>query len=106
HAEGHEARDRPADVGDGERANRVPDRRLPQGGEELLPVPPPGRADRVEQPVRADHTGQLAARRRRVRPGKFLAPYLLSLPAGLWLVVLFLIPLVALVSLSLARCIT
>ena len=103
-AEGDEARDRAADVGDGERADRVPDRRLPQGGEELLPVQDPGRADRVEQPVRADHTGQLAVRRRRVRPGKVLAPYLLSLPAGLWLLILFLIPLVVMLSLSLQTC--
>jgi len=58
----------------------------------------------VEQPVRADHTGQLAVRRRRVRPGKFLAPYLLSLPAGLWLLILFLIPLVVMLSLSLQSC--
>jgi spermidine/putrescine transport system permease protein len=58
----------------------------------------------VEQPVRADHAGQLAPRRRRVRPGKVLAPYLLSLPAGLWLLILFLIPLVVMLSLSLQSC--
>jgi spermidine/putrescine transport system permease protein len=58
----------------------------------------------VEQPVRADHAGQLAVRRRRVRPGKVLAPYLLSLPAGLWLLILFLIPLVVMLSLSLQSC--
>ncbi|HEX9063846.1 MAG TPA: ABC transporter permease, partial [Streptosporangiaceae bacterium] len=42
--------------------------------------------------------------RRRLRPGKFLAPYLLSLPAGLWLLILFLIPLVIMLSLSLQTC--
>jgi len=31
----------------------------------------------------------VSPRRPRVRPGKALAPYLLSLPAGLWLLVLF-----------------
>ena len=40
----------------------------------------------------------------RVRPGKALAPYLLSLPAGLWLLVLFLVPLVVMLSLSLQSC--
>jgi spermidine/putrescine transport system permease protein len=58
----------------------------------------------VERPVRADHAGQLAPRRRRARPGKVLAPYLLSLPAGLWLLILFLIPLVVMLSLSLQSC--
>jgi len=58
----------------------------------------------VEQPVLADHSGQLAVHRRRFRPGKALAPYLLSLPAGLWLLILFLIPLVVMLSLSLQTC--
>jgi spermidine/putrescine transport system permease protein len=58
----------------------------------------------VERPVRADHAGQLVPRRRRARPGKVLAPYLLSLPAGLWLLILFLIPLVVMLSLSLQSC--
>ena len=48
--------------------------------------------------------GNLGASRRRVRPGKVLAPYLLSLPAGLWLLILFLIPLVVMLSLSLQSC--
>ena len=43
-------------------------------------------------------------RERRTRPGKWLAPYLLSLPAGLWLLILFLIPLVVMLSLSLQSC--
>jgi spermidine/putrescine transport system permease protein len=46
----------------------------------------------------------VTARRRRLRPGKALAPYLLSLPAGLWLLVLFLVPLVVMLSLSLQTC--
>jgi spermidine/putrescine transport system permease protein len=74
----------------------------------------------MEQPVLADHSGGLAApagaarhgapgargatRRRRVRPGKVLAPYLLTLPGGLWLLALFLIPLVVMLSLSLQTC--
>jgi spermidine/putrescine transport system permease protein len=57
----------------------------------------------VEQPVLADHPG-LVTRRRRARLGKALAPYLLSLPAGLWLLALFLIPLVVMLSLSLQTC--
>jgi len=57
----------------------------------------------VEQPVLADHPG-LVTRRRRARLGKRLAPYLLSLPAGLWLLALFLIPLVVMLSLSLQSC--
>jgi spermidine/putrescine transport system permease protein len=59
----------------------------------------------VEQPVLADHPGRLAARRRvSPRLWKALAPYLLSLPAGLWLLALFLIPLVVMLSLSLQTC--
>jgi spermidine/putrescine transport system permease protein len=46
----------------------------------------------------------VTARRRRWHPGKALAPYLLSLPAGLWLLVLFLVPLVVMLSLSLQTC--
>ena len=58
----------------------------------------------MEQPVLADHPGSLTTRRRRPRLGKALAPYLLSLPAGLWLIVLFLVPLVVMLSLSLQTC--
>ena len=43
-------------------------------------------------------------RRGRARPGKVLAPYLLSLPGGLWLLALFLVPLVVMLSLSLQTC--
>ena len=58
----------------------------------------------MERPVPADHAGRLARPRGRVRPGKVLAPYLLTLPAGLWLLVFFLIPLVVMLSLSLQSC--
>jgi spermidine/putrescine transport system permease protein len=58
----------------------------------------------VEQPVRADHPGRVGSRRGRPRLWKALAPYLLSLPAGLWLLALFLIPLVVMLSLSLQTC--
>ena len=65
--------------------------------QELLQVQVPGRTDGVEQPVPADHPGRVThsegvaptvggvTRRRRARPGKVLAPYLLALPGGLWL---------------------
>ncbi|HEX9035210.1 MAG TPA: ABC transporter permease [Streptosporangiaceae bacterium] len=46
----------------------------------------------------------MSSRRPRARLGKALAPYLLSLPAGLWLLILFLIPLVIMLSLSLQSC--
>lgn len=59
----------------------------------------------MEQPVLADHPGRVAGPRRpRRSPGKALAPYLLSLPAWLWLLVFFLVPLVVMLSLSLQSC--
>ncbi len=58
----------------------------------------------MDQSVLADHPGRVGTARRRLRPGKALAPYLLSLPAGLWLLILFLIPLVVMLSLSLQSC--
>ncbi|MGH9302855.1 MAG: ABC transporter permease [Acidimicrobiales bacterium] len=57
----------------------------------------------MEQPVLADHRRVLRARRF-PRLGKLLAPYLLSLPGGLWLLALFIIPLVIMLSLSLQTC--
>jgi spermidine/putrescine transport system permease protein len=48
--------------------------------------------------------GLLRSRRPRARLGKALAPYLLSLPAGLWLLVLFVVPLVVMLSMSLQSC--
>jgi spermidine/putrescine transport system permease protein len=53
----------------------------------------------VERPVRADRP--VVARRRRRRVGRVLAPYLLTLPGGLWLAVFFVVPLLAMLSLSL-----
>jgi len=41
---------------------------------------------------------------RRPRRGKRLAPYFLGLPAGLWLFIFFLVPLVTMLSLSLQTC--
>jgi spermidine/putrescine transport system permease protein len=58
----------------------------------------------VEQPVLADHPRVVAPRRRRRRPGRALAPYLLSLPAGVWLIAFFLVPLIVMLSLSLQTC--
>lgn len=52
----------------------------------------------MEQPVRANHA---VARRPRARLGKVLAPYLLALPGSLWLAILFVIPLVTMLSLAL-----
>ena len=42
--------------------------------------------------------------RRRRRPWKVLAPYFLILPGGVWLIVLFVVPLVTMLSLSLQTC--
>lgn len=61
----------------------------------------------MEQPLLADHPGQLtsaADHRPRGRWSKRLAPYLLSLPAGIWLLALFIVPLVIMLSLSLQSC--
>jgi spermidine/putrescine transport system permease protein len=58
----------------------------------------------VEQLVRPDHPGSVTPRGPRARLSKAAAPYLLSLPAGFWLVALFLVPLIVMLSLSLQRC--
>ncbi len=58
----------------------------------------------MEQLVRPDHSGRVTPRGPRVRLSKAAAPYLLSLPAGFWLVALFLVPLIVMLSLSLQRC--
>jgi spermidine/putrescine transport system permease protein len=58
----------------------------------------------VEQPLLADHPGRLAGRRRPGRLRRALGPYLLSLPAGVWLLALFVVPLVTMLSLSLQTC--
>src|SRR5205814_4296138 len=107
-----EAVDRPAVRQDGQRGHGVPRYAGRPGLQALLRVQVPGRTDGVEQPVPADHPGLVTSSegvapatagvtRRRARPGKVLAPYLLSLPAGLWLLALFLVPLVVMLSLSL-----
>ena len=57
----------------------------------------------MEQPVPADNPGSLTIRRRR-RLTRFFAPYLLSLPAGIWLIALFVVPLLIMLSLSLETC--
>lgn len=55
----------------------------------------------MEQHLRADLPG-VARRRRRLRSR--LAPYFLGGPAGVWLLVFFIVPLVTLLSLSLQTC--
>jgi spermidine/putrescine transport system permease protein len=45
--------------------------------------------------------GVQLVRKRRTRLGKVLAPYLLTLPGGLWLLIFFLIPIVFMASVSL-----
>ena len=52
----------------------------------------------MERPVPADSA---VVRKRRGRVGKALSPYLLALPGGLWLIVLFVVPLIAMLSLAL-----
>src|SRR5262249_57021166 len=94
---------RPANPRPGHRPDGVPQPGVRPDPPPLLPVQVPGRTDRVEQPVLADHPG-LVARRRRVRLGEALAPYLLSLPAGLWLLALFPVALGGVVSLSPPTC--
>lgn len=52
----------------------------------------------MERPVPSHHA---VARQPRSRLGRILAPYLLSLPGGAWLAILFVVPLVAMLSLAL-----
>ena len=58
----------------------------------------------MEQPVSSDHPGGVSTHRSRASLGKKFAPYLLSLPAGLWLLILFIVPLGALLIMSLETC--
>lgn len=58
----------------------------------------------MEQPVSANHPRGVARQRRPSALRKKLPPYLLSLPAGLWLLLLFIIPLVMMMSMSLKTC--
>ena len=52
----------------------------------------------MERPVSADSA---VVRKPRGRVGKALSPYLLALPGGLWLIILFVVPLIAMLSLAL-----
>jgi spermidine/putrescine transport system permease protein len=56
----------------------------------------------VEQPLPADHPG--LGRRRLTALGRRLPPYLLSLPAGIWLALLFIVPLFLMLTMSLKTC--
>jgi len=61
----------------------------------------------LEQHVRADLPGVAPAPRReggKRRLGQKVVPYILGLPAGLWLTIFFLIPLITMLSLSLQTC--
>ena len=58
----------------------------------------------MEQSVSSDCPGRVTTPRWRSRLGKGLAPYLLSLPAGLWLLLLFIVPLGAMLITSLETC--
>ena len=61
----------------------------------------------MEQHVRADLPGVAPAPRReggKRRLGQKVVPYILGLPAGLWLTIFFLIPLITMLSLSLQTC--
>jgi len=55
----------------------------------------------VGQPVPADLPGLTAARSRKGRLGRTLALYLLLFPGGVWLLVLFVVPMLAMLSVSL-----
>jgi len=58
----------------------------------------------VERAVSADHPGGVSGHHGRVARRKKLAPYLLSLPAGLWLLILFIVPLVIMLTTTLETC--
>jgi spermidine/putrescine transport system permease protein len=58
----------------------------------------------VEQIVPTDHAGSVVTHKIRESFGKKLAPYLLSLPAGVWLLLLFIVPLGAMLITSLETC--
>lgn len=58
----------------------------------------------MDQPVSTDHPRGVEKRRPSGGWGKRLAPYLLSLPASVWLVLLFIVPLATLMIQSLETC--
>src|SRR5664280_3145040 len=91
-------------LGDGELSDRLSQRGEHQGDQELLPVQESRGDQYVEQSVSSDHAGGLTSRKTRGSFGKTVAPYLLSLPAGVWLVLLFIIPLGSMLIMSLEPC--
>lgn len=58
----------------------------------------------MERSVPTDHARSISRSHWRAKWGKNLSPYLLSLPAGLWLLLLFLVPLFIMLSMSLKTC--
>ncbi len=58
----------------------------------------------MEQLVPTDHPGSLNKRRSGGSFAKKIAPYVLSLPAGVWLVLLFIVPLGSMLIMSLETC--
>ena len=58
----------------------------------------------MERSVLADHARRVSTTRSRGGFGKKVAPYLLSLPAGVWLVLLFIVPLGSMAIMSLETC--
>ena len=58
----------------------------------------------MEQSVPTDHPRGVEKQHRRSRWGKRLSPYLLSLPAGVWLLLLFIVPLVVMMIQALETC--
>ena len=58
----------------------------------------------MDQPLSADHPRRVETARHGAGWGKKLAPYLLSLPAGVWLLLLFIVPLGVMMIQSLETC--
>ena len=58
----------------------------------------------MDQPLPPDHPGSVKGQRRFAAFRQGLAPYLLSLPAGLWLLLLFIVPLLIMLSITLKTC--
>lgn len=58
----------------------------------------------MDQPLPTDHPGGLNKQRRLTALRRRLPPYFLSLPAGLWLLLLFIVPLLIMVSITLKTC--
>lgn len=58
----------------------------------------------MDESVLTDHPRSVGREQRRSRWGKRLAPYVLSLPAGVWLLLLFIVPLGVMMIQSLETC--